>query len=384
MNNSPRLPGLALRGALTLILISMGFLFPAPVSAQEEVIPLLEGQVLAGTEPLGGAMVVLHQVSMAMSGEIDSIQAGPDGAFTLRLPRVPDHGAESEVYFASVRYRGLLYLGPAVTGPMQLDSLYLIQAYDTVSVPAEGAELALVQRSIFLDKVEAGWEATDFFQVIQEGDRTVFSPEDGVVWSYPLPEGATDFQLGQSDLSPDAFQFNGGRFEVYSPLPPGDRFFLVRYSLPDDDLVIPTPGLVQRMEVLVREPGPQAEFTHLAAGMPVELEPGNVFRSYEGLNLQVPEIEGRIVGGGLEIPAQWLGLFLAALLGGIGVWGYRRGTGPTPEPESVSQTRTRGQLLVTIAELDEGFEGQRDTSPKDRERYQSRRAALVEQLKIMS
>lgn len=357
---------------------------PLPVSGQEEVVPVLNGRVVAGTEPLPGAMVVLHHVSMTESGEIDSIQAGPDGAFALTLPRVPDHGMESGVFFAAVRYRGLLYLGEAITSPAQLDSLYLIQAYDTLSVPPDGADLTIVQRSIFLDKVEEGWEATDFFQVIQGEDRTVFHPLDGVVWSYPLPVGATNFQLGQSDLSPDAFRFTSGRFEVYSPLPPGDRFFLVRYHLPEDELTVPTPGLIQRMEILVREPGPEAEFSHLVRGPPVELEEGNVFRSYVADNFRGAEIEGRIVGGGMEIPASWLGIFLAALLGGVGVWGYRRGAGELAIATAPSEEGSRAGLLLAIAELDQEFEGSQDHSNDEQRRYRAKREDLLERLKSLS
>jgi hypothetical protein len=329
-------------------------------------------------------MVVLHRVSAEASGEIDSVRAGPDGTFTLALPRVPDHGREAEVFFAAVRYRGLLYLGEAITSPTQMDSLYLIQAYDTLSVPPGGAELSVTQRSLFLDKVEEGWEATDFFQVVQEEDRTLYSPQDGVVWSYPLPEGAHDFQLGQSDLSPDAFRFAEGRFEVYSPLPPGDRYFLVRYALPGDDLSIPTPGTVQRMEVLIREPGPRAEFTHLVPGPPVELEPGNTFRSYQASNLQVPLVEGRIVGGAFEIPASWLGILLTALLGGAGVWGFRRRTGAKEKTIAGEGVRARNELLRAVAELDASFEGLTEPSPGDLERYREERGALLARLKTLS
>jgi hypothetical protein len=137
------------------------------------------------------------------------------------------------------------------------------------------------------------------------------------------------------------------------------------------------------MEVLVREPGPQAEFSHLTAGMPVELEPGNVFRSYEALNLQVPSIEGQIVEGGLEIPAQYLGLLLAALLGGIGVWGYRRGAGEALEPVGHVPGRSREEILLAIARMDEDFESQANPSQSEEARYRKQRDALMDQLKSL-
>ncbi|MFC1575493.1 hypothetical protein ACFL5A_02455 [Gemmatimonadota bacterium] len=109
-----------------------------PVSAQEEVPPLLFGQVLVGSEPLEDGIVLLHQVSAEASGEIDSVRVEVDGTFQFFLPYVPDHTVHPEIFFASIEYRGLLYFGPALTDAIQLDSLYLIQAYDTVSVPEGG------------------------------------------------------------------------------------------------------------------------------------------------------------------------------------------------------------------------------------------------------
>jgi hypothetical protein len=369
---------------VVLAFFLLALFHPLELGAQEEVIPILHGQLWAGSEPLPGAMVVLHQVSSELSGEIDSIQAAEDGTFTFTLPQLPAHGIQSEVYFASVRYRDLLYFGPAITGPTQLDSLYRIQAFDTLSVSPGGASLTLTQRSLFLNKVEPGWEATDFFQLLQEEDRTLFSPDDGVVWSYPLPESATDFEIGQSDLSPDAFLFTDGRFEVYSPLPPGERFFLVRYRIMEDDFRIPMPGTTKLMQLLVRDPAPEVEFPPLEPAMPVELEPGNIFQSYEGLDMQDSEVQGRVLGDPFEFPAEWLGILLAALLGGIGVWGYRRGSPREADGLRPPESMNRETVVLAIAKLDEDFGKKTEMSDADRDRYQAQRVELLGILKNSS
>jgi len=348
------------------------------------VIPILHGEVREGDAPLPGVTVTLHQVSSDLSGEIDSNQAGADGTFQLRLPRVPDHGVRSEVYFASVRHLGLLYLGPAITSPAQLDSLYLIQAFDTLSVPPGGATLPVAVRNLLLEKVEEGWEATDFLQLRQGGARTLYSPEEGVVWRYPLPASARDFEVGQADLAPDAVRFLGGDLALFAPIPPGDRFFLVRYRISGDDFTIPVPGRTEVMEVLVRTPGPDAEFPPLVPSTPRELEPGLVFRRYTATDLTDTEVLGRVLDGDPRFRAEWLGLILAAVLGGAGVFAYRNrrcldGTltqSPTPPH--------RKDLLLAIAELDEAFDEGKGSTEKERASYLARRRALLRQLKQLS
>lgn len=368
------------------ILVSLSvlflFLFPRGLQAQEEVDPVIKGEVRVADEPLPGVMVVLHEVSSEFSGEIDSIRSGAQGDFTLRLPRLPDHGVSSEVYFASVRHRGLLYFGPAITSPAQLDSLYLIQAYDTMAVPRGGAEIPVAQRSLFLDKTGEGWQATDVFQLIQDEERTLFSPEEGVVWSYPLPPGARDFQVGQSEMAPDATRLREGRMELYSPIPPGERFYLVRYTIPEDEFTLPLPGTTRRLEVMVREPGPEVAFPPLTPGVPVELEPGNVFRRFEGVNLQDAEIRPQVQPQGFELPAAWLGIILAGLLGGAGVYAYRRQrTRLAPELASEREEEEpvrRGDLLLAVAELDESFQAGGEKSDEELRRYRARRKKLLD------
>jgi hypothetical protein len=376
--------GRGLKSRVASFLCSFFLLLPATAEGQEEVVPLLRGEVREWDEPLPGVLVVLHQVSSEVSGEVDSVRADVDGAFTIRLPRVPDHGVRSEVYFASVRHRGLLYFGPAITSPAQLDSLYVIQAYDTVSVPEGGAEIPVAVRNLFLTRRNGDWEVTDFLQLRQGGDRTLFSPTEGVIWRYPLPPGARDFQVGQEDLGPDAIRFEGGGLAVYSPLPPGERYFLVRYRIPGDELTIPLPGRTDRAEVLVRNPGPDAEFPPLNPTTPVEIEPGVVFRRYAGNDLVNAEVRGRVLPDAFRFRAEWLSLILAAVLGAMGVYGYRVRRSTEREGQGPSRTPRREALLLEIARLDEAYGEGGDREAEVRSRYLERREDLLRQLKGLS
>lgn len=369
-----------------LCLPSFFFLLAAPLRGQEEVIPIVHGEVREGERPLPEVMVTLHQVSAEMSGEIDSVRAGPDGTFQMRLPRVPEHGQRSDVYFASVRHKDILYFGSAIISPAQLDSLYLIQTYDTLSVPPGGADLPLAVRTLFLSKVQEGWEATDFFQIQQEGERTLYSPEEGMTWHYPLPPEGTDFQVGQGEMGEDAIRFQNGGVALFAPIPPGDRFLLINYRIPENDFTVPLPGETGRMEVLVRSPAPEADFDPLTASTPVEMDPGNVFDRWVGNNLEDVEVRAHLRAAPFRFRAEWLGLILAALLGGAGVFAYRnrRMGGDEEASVEVEHAPSREELVLAIAQLDEAFQTGEAPSEEARERYRARRQALLDQLKRQS
>lgn len=370
-----------------MVLLALPSAIPGPfrvVAAQEEVTPVLHGEVLAGNEPLTKGTVVLHLVTAESSGEIDSVTVSPDGTFDLPLPHVPNHAVRQEVYFASVQFRGLHYFGPAITDPIQLDSLYVIQAYDTVSVQPGGAELPLSARSLFLERASDGWDATDVFQVVNSGDRTLYSPTEGVIWSYPLPPSARDFQVGQADMAPDALRFSGGRLELYAPLPPGERFLLIRYHLPEDEPVVPMPGRTDQMDVYVREPGPPAEFPPLVPATPVELDPGNVYRRYEGANLVDTEIRSEVAPEPWSFPAGAAAVLLAGILAGAGVYALRRRAAAGAPDVQPSRGSSREDLLLAVARLDESFNSKKDPSPGAVKEYRARRAKLIRELRERS
>jgi len=357
------------------------FFLSAPAAAQEEVVPLLNGEVRIGSEPMDAGVVVLHQVSAEESGEIDSVQVNPDGTFQFRLPHVPDHETRPEIFFASVEYRGLMYFGPAVTEAFQLDSLYSIQAYDTLSVPPGGAEIPVTSRNVFLEQNAEGWTATDVFLLMPGGERTLYSPDEGIVWAYPLPPSASGFQMGQSDMAPDAVRFSDGRMEVYAPLPPGERYLMVRYRISEANFEIPLPGRTDRIELLLREPAPEAEFPPLTLVESVELEPGNVFRRYAADSLVDTEVQAIPAPEPWELPAYWLALLVAALLGGAGVIGFRRGLFPVKGTPSRQTGESRASVLAAIAALDEAFEKGPDPSDEARKEYLARRNELLGSVK---
>lgn len=368
------------RWVAPLVLLGLAASDPLRLCAQDAPAPILRGEVRVGDGLLSDGMVVLHQVSAEASGEVDSVRVRPDGSFQIRLPYLPDHATRAEIFFASVRHGGLYYFGPAITDVEQLDSMYTIQAFDTLSVPDGGIDLPLTVRNLFLEASESGWEATDVFQVRHDGARTLYSPDEGVIWSYPLPASAREFEVGQADMAPDAIRFTNGRMELFAPLPPGERFLVVRYHIPEREFIVPMPGRTDRMEILVREPGPPAEFPPLVPAPPMELEPGSVFRRYAGDGLVDAAIHGRVAPERWSIPAEWIGILLAGVLGAAGVYGFRR---RRPDPKVVPDGggAVREQLLLAIAEIDEEFERKKSPTHADRESYRIKRATLLDELK---
>lgn len=357
-----------------------------PLWAQVPAEPVLEGEVRLGSETLAGAMVVLHQVTPAASGEVDSLRAGPDGRFRFRLPSVPASAARSEVYFASVRHDGILYFGPLLGEAIQLDSLYLIQVHDTASAPPEGVDFPVGVRNIILDgNPDGSWTVTDLIQIRNEGDRTWIPRGDEPLWSYPLARGGEGFILGQGDLPEDAVRFFGTRMLITAPVPPGERLYVVRYVVADPETEFPLPGFTADVQLLVREPAPPLEIEGLRADQPLELEPGSTYRVFSADSLTDATI-GVALNPQRRAPLEWIAVILALVLGLVAIVAVKRrssapvtagGFGAPPPPGTEV---SRVELLAEIARLDEDFE----SGPQDASRraaWEARRAELKARLR---
>lgn len=361
------------------VLVGIFGMTATPLRAQVEAEPVLRGQVLVGESPMDSGTVVLHRITAQTQGELDSLSVGPDGAFSFDLPSVPDPGG-SDMYFASTRHQGVLYFGGALTTAVQLDSLYRIQAWDTLVVSEpEGRELPVLIRNVFLEPEGEDWLATDLIQLQNDLDRTLVSLGEGAVWRYPLPEEATSPSMG-GDFIPGSSEFVNGELVVHSALPPGERVFVIRYRVPDPFITIPVPGETQALEVLVREPAPPIEIPGLETGLQVELEPGSTYRRFSGSELTDVTVEIQEGEEEGSFPVEWLAVLLALLLTGVALWAVTGRPQRSLSPEAAEGAGPRKALILEIARLDRDFESRENPGPEEEARYRRTRKTLMDRL----
>jgi hypothetical protein len=319
---------------------------------------------------------VLHRLDAVEQGEIDSVAVAPDGSFVLRLPSMPT-GAPDEMYFASVRHQGVMYFGDAITRPLDLDSLYVIQAWDTLVAPPEGVQVTLVSRSMFFEQSGSQWAVTDVFQIRNDADRTVIPAGGGRVWSYPLPAGVSDVSA-MEDMSADAISQEGGDIVFRTALQPGERMFVLRYFVDSLSVTIPTPGEPEVMDVLVREPAPSFAIEGMVQGQGFQLDNGQMYRQFAGENLAQPEIRIALVEEVPPPPVEWIAVVLAMVLLGGGLLALRGSRGRTVAP--VGAGPSRQDVLIQIARLDEEYERESSPSKSRTREYQRKRAELMSRL----
>lgn len=363
--------------------------------AQVEARPELNGRVLLGDSAVAGTMVVLHRVSADSAGELDSLKSGPDGTFRFRLPSVPDPSGAGDIYFASVRHAGVLYFGPALTRAIQLDSVYTIQAYDTMSVAPSGATLPVGVRYLIFDPgADGSWQVTDLFEIENQENRTLVARDSGATWSHPLPPSAHSVELGGGD--PSGPRVVGSVLSVGSPISPGTRQFVVRYTVASlDSLRIPVAAATSEIELLVREPAPSLDIAGLTGVESVEMEPGVTYRRYGGSLPADTAIVLTLGKGPTQIPMEWLAVLLALLLAGAALYALQRNRASAPTGSVAGPSRaappgagqaaapvadTRQRLILEVAKVDQSLASQ-GLSPREARRLEARRADLMARLR---
>jgi hypothetical protein len=357
--------------------VALWLVQPVDLTAQVLAEPILTGQVMVGDTALTSGTVVLHHVSNTSQGEVDSVAVARDGSFVLRLPRVPDPALE-EMYFASIRHDGVMYFGNAITVPVDLDSLYVIHAYDTLWAPAEGVPVALEARNVFFEPNGSQWAVTDLFSLRNDRGRTIVPREGAYVWRYPLPVGAREV-VAEREMSADVVTYEGGDVVFRGVLPPGERTFVLRYLVDSLEVTLPTPGETEVMAVLVREPAPSLEVGGLTQGQSVQLEVGVNYRVFSGENVVVPQVRISMVEETEPPPVEWIAVLLALVLAGGGLLAFRGGA--RASPAAAPRGAGRQALLVELARLDEQYESEKSPAAARTNEYRRRRSELMERLR---
>lgn len=334
---------------------------------------VISGEVRIGDELADSGTVVLHRVSTLFSGEVDSVSVRGDGRFEFVIPDPLDDPLSEDVYFASLRYQGILYFGGPVSEAADTVGTYLIRAYPTAGA-GPATRLPVRVRNTFVERSGSGpgWLVTDLFEIENASATTVVASEEGATWSHPLPPGASGFAVGQSDLSPDAASFSGGVVHVSAPVPPGERVYLFHYRIPGDAFTLPLEGGTGSMELLFLEPAGEFTVNGLASVGPLDMD-GATYRRFAGRDLAGTVVT--VAPGQPFSPSSSVPLLAALLALALTVAGSILAMRMPARASSRVEARRR-EVLLAVARLDEHWH----SGQIEIDEYRRRRGELLAEL----
>ena len=367
----------------------------APLAAQERAragdvhrvagrVVMPQGDSIRGTS---GIMVTLHRVGPDTAGPVDSVLSGAGGRYEFRYT---PFGAEEALYFVSASHAGIAHFSPPLRGENVTGEDAEVVVYDTTSralgVTVRGRHLVVSTPAVGASGGEPQRTIIEVYELSNDSTRTMIAGEgsrERPTWTAILPPGATNFQVGQGDVSEDAVSFTNGRVLVYAPFAPGLKQVSFSYMLPADafPLRIPVESRTGVLEVLIEESAGRASGAGLQGQGPVDAE-GRTFQRFLAQDAPANGV-ATIDVGGARSGSRALYIMLLALAVGVAMLiglarAFTRRSSATVVPRLGDDDPD--VLARQIAALDSSFEA--DAAPDDAARaaYEDRRARLKERL----
>jgi hypothetical protein len=340
---------------------------------------------LRALAPVGAVWVTIHRVGSDTAGPIDSMRTGADGRYHFRYART---GKSDAVYFVSASYDGIAYFSRPLVSTHAAGDDAAIVVFDTTSIHFP---LAIKGRHIVISSpsVNGSRDIVEAYEISNESDQTLVSPDDAhPSWTAPLPAGATNVQVGESDISPAAVSASQGRVRVTAPFAPGLKQLSFSYTVPQSSfpLRIPLEVGVTVLELLLEEPRAEARGATLKPQQPATLE-RRIFQRYLGADAPAGssiEVHVPVVVAAANERVYWeiAGALAVVMAGGLAAW-YARARRRRDLGGAVSRgaapTATEA-LAREIARLDSEFERAGVASDAARVAYEERRRELKREL----
>jgi 5-hydroxyisourate hydrolase-like protein (transthyretin family) len=310
--------------AFCVLLFGVGLpLTAVPAVAQVEQVSspelILTGRVVHEGTGVPGNPVALHRITSLESGEVATTTTDEDGFF--QFPLQPAQGTTFTVYFATTDYLSVKFFGQPLHPDSAANVEYVLPVYDTTSVLPEPIKFAA--RDIFMigDQI-GGWEVLEILKIVNPTNLAYVGTEGMGPWEFRLPEGATDFQVGQADVLPHELSWIEDRVLHVTPVTPGSREAFISYRLPrgpaESTLFVGEP--TDTLSVYVRQPSHLTAISGLVTTRRVSAE-GEEFLQYSGLGIE-PGAEVTLAwsrGEGPPVDPVIAAVALTVLLLGVGV-----------------------------------------------------------------
>jgi hypothetical protein len=332
--------------------------------------------------PVPSIMVTLHQVTRAGGHPLDSMMTDRAGRFSFHYPAPTDSTA---IHFVSVGYAGITYFSAPLRDPIVRGDDADMTVFDTTSRPVTITQRG---RHVVVSAAAANGSRSviEVFELSNDTSVTRIAPPDGSTWSGGIPASATEFHVGDGDISADAVTAKDARVDVVAPIAPGLKQLSFSYDLPAKafPLSIPAEHHTDVLEVLIEDSLGVASGAGLVEVDPVNVD-GRHFRRFTARDV-APSSVVRVViatpsrisrGAFIAIVALALGAAMLVVLA-RSTWRGRRARGGAPyEPPWASDPDA---LARRIASLDAEFERAASPTPEARETYELKRADLKARL----
>lgn len=337
-------------------------------------------------------MVVLHRVSPAGSGPVDSVRTQADGSFRLRYRPIAD-----VLFLLSVRYAGIGYFSaplPGVDGGSAQTAVDIV-VYDTSSVARNAA---LRGRHVIVSAPDpAGQRAiVEVFELANDTTVTLISARDTApVWRLHLPASATKRKVVEGEFAPEAVRFVTREVELFAPLPPGVKQLVVSYELPSSafPLSMPMEHASTVLEVLLEETTGRVEGARLTAQAPVTVG-GRRFQRALAQDVDAAAVVSIVLPPAVittTSTSAWA-VIPVVLLAALGAWWFfrrRRSVATAPptrqdvKPKDAPRIPTEEALARSVATLDALLSRADALDPATRASYQAARVRLMDQLRAL-
>jgi hypothetical protein len=213
------------------------------------------GQIRHGAHnrPLARQWAVLHVVrpGPGAGGPLDSARTDVAGRYRLTVPRADS----AAIYLVSTTYQAVGYFSQAVrVEGRRLAAVEPVVVYDTtVAGPAMRLERRLL--TLFRPGGPEGRNVLELIEITNPGTRTRIAPDSlSPVWTVVLPTGATGWEAGEGDVSPEAVWLDNDSVKVFAPIPPGiPRQLSYQYAIGATSVRIPVEQWTKELDVLVQD-----------------------------------------------------------------------------------------------------------------------------------
>jgi len=230
-------------------------------------------------DPIAGAWVVLHRVGPDRAGPIDSIRSDNRGRYAFKYTRT---GSDDAIYFVSASHDGIAYFTPPLAEGKVSGDDGEITVFDTTSghVP-----LSLRGHHVVVSTADANARRSvvEVYDLSNDSSVTRVAKGDAptdATWQTHITTGASDFKVGQGDISAGAVSYANGLVSVFAPLAPGIKQLSFSYSLPAKSfpLKLPLEKETGIYEIMIEEKAGSVTGPHLREVDPVTVDDRNFRR----------------------------------------------------------------------------------------------------------